>query len=141
MFFFERYNNHDRAEKLARKLKPKSQEKVKKLHDEKFYPISELTFLEDAIEEVISCRLVLKYTCVYGYYLEDEQKRAIFQFQHENLEKNCDKLHELTEKPLDPFIKEDVTDRSPFYLYRSELINYYKVTRKFYENLLEALAE
>lgn len=57
----------------------------------------------------------------------------------ENLEKNCDYLHELIEKPLDPFLDPNTTDRSGFYLFKGELVNYYQVTKKFYENLLEGL--
>jgi hypothetical protein len=43
----------------------------------------------------------------------------------ENLEKNCDYLHELIEKPLDPFLDPNITDRSSFYLYKGELVNYF----------------
>lgn len=57
----------------------------------------------------------------------------------ENLEKNCDYLHELIEKPLDPFLDPNTTDRSGFYLFKGELVNYFQVTKKFYENLLEGL--
>ena len=57
----------------------------------------------------------------------------------ENLEKNCDYLHELIEKPLDPFLDPNIVDKKHFYNYRSDLINYYAVTKKFYENLLEGL--
>jgi hypothetical protein len=48
----------------------------------------------------------------------------------ENLEKNCDYLHELIEKPLDPFLDPNTTDRSGFYLFKGELVNYYQVTKK-----------
>lgn len=69
MFYFERYNNHDKAEKHARNLKPIIKAKIELLHDIKKYPLSELEFLEEAINEVIRCRQVLKYTYVFGYYL------------------------------------------------------------------------
>jgi len=72
---------------------------------------------------------VLKWSYVYGFYLKDEKEQNLFQFMQENLEKNCDYLHELIEKPLDPFLNEDVTDKKPFYEYKSELVNYYQVTR------------
>lgn len=48
----------------------------------------------------------------------------------ENLEKNCDYLHELIEKPLDPHLDPNVIDRSAFYNFKSELVNYYQVTKK-----------
>lgn len=48
----------------------------------------------------------------------------------ENLEKNCDYLHELIEKPLDPFLDPNIVDRSTFYKFKGELINYFQVTKK-----------
>lgn len=56
MFYFERYNNHDKAEKHARNLKPVIKAKIGLLHEIKKYPPSELEFLEEAIDEVIKCR-------------------------------------------------------------------------------------
>ena len=105
IFYFERYNNHDKAEKHARQLKPVIKTKISLLHDIKKYPMNELEFLEEAINEVIRCRQVLKYTYVYGYFcLQSEKETNLFQFLQENLEKNTDNLHELIEKPLDPFL-------------------------------------
>jgi len=69
MFYFERYNNHDKAEKHARTLKPVIKAKIQLLHDIKKYPLQELEFLDEAIAEVIRCRQVLKYTYVYGFFL------------------------------------------------------------------------
>lgn len=71
MFYFERYNNHDKAEKLARQLRPVIKAKIQLLHEIKNYPPSELEFLEEAINEVIKCRQVLKYTYVHGFYMKN----------------------------------------------------------------------
>ena len=38
IFYFERYDNHSKAEKLIRKLKPVIELKAKMLHDLKQYP-------------------------------------------------------------------------------------------------------
>jgi hypothetical protein len=35
----------------------------------KKYPIGELEFLNEAVNEIIRCRQVLKFTYVYGFYL------------------------------------------------------------------------
>jgi len=75
MFYFERYNNHEKAEKHARTLKPVIKTKIELLHDIKKYPLGELEFLEEAINEVIKCRQVLKYTYVYGFYLNDSKEQ------------------------------------------------------------------
>jgi hypothetical protein len=42
MFYFERFNNHDKAEKHARTLKPVIRAKIQLLHDIKKYPVAEL---------------------------------------------------------------------------------------------------
>ena len=125
MFYFERYNNHDKSEKHARTLRPIIRTKIELLHSVKKYPMNELEFLEEAINEVVRCRQVLKYTYVYGYYLNNPKEQSLFEFLQENLEKNCDTLHELIEKPLDPFLDPSIIDRKAFYNFKSDLINYY----------------
>ncbi len=74
MFYFERYNNHDKAEKHARTLQPVIKAKIVLLHDIKKYPLMELEFLEEAVNEVIRCRQVLKYTYAYGYFLKNDKE-------------------------------------------------------------------
>lgn len=53
MFFYERFNNHLKAEKHAKEMEPKINILVEKLNVEKLYPISELDFLHEALKEVI----------------------------------------------------------------------------------------
>ena len=71
MFNFERYQNHSNARDTAKKQIKKLQEKVKKLHLAKKYPVSELEFFEECAKEVIACRQVLKWTYVTDYYARD----------------------------------------------------------------------
>ncbi len=56
MFYFERFNNHDKAEKHARNLRPVIKAKIHLLYEIKKYPLAELEFLEESINEVIKCR-------------------------------------------------------------------------------------
>jgi hypothetical protein len=74
MFYFERFNNHDKSEKHARNLRPVIKAKIDLLHDIKKYPLKELEFLEEAVNEVIRCRQVLKYTYVYAFYLTNTKE-------------------------------------------------------------------
>lgn len=82
---------------------------------------------------------MLKYTYVHGYYIKNEMELNLFLSMQEMLEKFCEHLHELIEKPLDPFLDPNIVERTPFYRYRDELINYYNSTRQFYMNLLEGV--
>ena len=139
MFFYERFNNHLKAEKHAKEMEPKINILVGKLNVEKLYPISELDFLYEALKEVIKWRKVLKWTYAYGYYLENEKEKALFEDSQEQLEKNCDRLHEYLEQDFEPFLNEENLDKKPFYQYKSNLVTCYKVTKQFYENLLDGL--
>lgn len=139
MFFYERYNNHMKAGEHAKEMEPKIRILVEKLNQEKSYPIAELGFLQEALQEVIRCRKVLKWTYAYGFYLEDEKEKALFEDAQEQLEKNCDRLHEYLEQDFEPFLREEELDKKPFYQYKSQLVTCYTVTKKFYENLLDGL--
>ena len=56
MFYFERYNNHNKSENHARTLRPVIKSKIELMHAIKKYPLGELEFLEEGINEVIKCR-------------------------------------------------------------------------------------
>ena len=122
MFFFERYNNHHKAGDHAKEMEPKIKLVLEKLNSEKDYPIAELEFLNEALHEVIRCRKVLKWTYAYGYYLEDEKEKALFEDAQEQLEKNADRLHEYLEQDFEPYLLEEELDKKPFYQYKSNLV-------------------
>jgi hypothetical protein len=50
------------------------------------------------------------------------------------LEKNCEYLHELIERPIDNIIDE-FSDSAEFYKYKNELRNYYMITKKVSNNI------
>lgn len=137
MFFFERYSNHNKAGEHAKEMAPKIENIIEKLNEEKCYPIAELGFLREALSEVVRCRKVLKWTYAFGFYLEDEKEKALFENAQELLEKNADRLHEYLEQDFEEFLREEELDKKPFYQYKSSLVSRYKVTKQFYENLLE----
>mmetsp|Transcript_431 Transcript_431/g.503 ORF Transcript_431/g.503 Transcript_431/m.503 type:complete len:508 (-) Transcript_431:424-1947(-) len=144
MFYFERYNNHNRAQGLAARQVPDIEAKMQLLHDMKNYSIGELEFLKDAAEQVVINRRVLKWTYAFGYYLESGQEKNLFEHLQEKLEENTEHLHEMVEKPLDPYLKAPAADRVPFYNFKSELVNYYQVTKRvrakqFLNNLLDGI--
>ena len=78
MFFFDRYQNHNLVGEHAKDLVIKIGHVIKRLVEEKHYPVAELEFLREALVEVVRCRKVLKGTYTYEFYLEDENKKALF---------------------------------------------------------------
>jgi hypothetical protein len=43
----------------------------------------------------------------------------------------------MVEKPLDPYLDEHVLDRSPFFVFKSQLISFFEATKKYYKALVE----
>ena len=137
MWYFERFNNHKQAQSLAKeKQLSQIEKKMHQLHDVKQYPIGEVEFLKLAVEQVIRCRRVLKWTYVFGFYLSPGLEKNLFEHLQEKLEENTDHLHELVEKPLEDYLDPSITDKSAFYHYKSDLTNYSQVTKEFFDRLI-----
>jgi len=92
----------------------------------------DVQFLKVAVEQVLQCRKVLKYTYVFAYFLHEEQghtpeERNLFEYLQEQLEKTTEKLSELSEVPVEKLDQAEVT-------------NYTLVTKQFLKNLLDGVA-
>lgn len=92
----------------------------------------DVQFLKSAMETLIQCRRVLKYTYVFGYYLtEGTPTKRLFEHHQENLEKFTEHLSGLSELDLEE-LKGDK---------RAEIVNYTRVTECFLKNLLKSVEE
>ena len=138
MHFFERFNNNNRARKFADRSMAEIQVKRELLHEVKGYRIEETVYMVEAAKCIIDSRRVLKWTYVFGYYLENEQERPLFQNLQEMLEKFTETLHELVETPLDKFLQEGVP-RKEFDDHRALITNLLSSTDTYKNNLLEGI--
>merc|ERR1719476_190192 len=94
--------DHDRGMKVTVTQEEETENKVQTLHDKHFFEIIELQFLYDALRQVRACRRVLKWTYVYGYYLEETgPEKNLFEHLQKNLEEKTDHLHEMLEKDFE----------------------------------------
>ena len=130
MLYFDRYNSHRKSEEYAKKIKPKIHDIIILLHEVKQYPIGELEFLNNAVDSIIEARRVLMNSYILGYYMNNKKEKNLFEYMQRNLEENSDFLQGLLEKPFDQFVDPELIDRKPFYSYRSQLINYFQMTKK-----------
>lgn len=143
--FFERFMDHDRAMKLTVTQEEETENKVRTLHDKHGFEIIELQFLEDALRQVRACRRVLKWSYVYGYYLEDVgPEKNLFEHLQKQLEEKTDNLHEMLEKDFGQFFKEEdlansEEHKSKFMNFRSHVTNYTNVTQKFLDQIMKDL--
>merc|ERR1711870_158614 len=112
------------------------------LHDKHGFEIIELQFLYDALRQVRACRRVMKWTYVYGYYLEEGgTEKNLFEHLQKNLEEKTDCLHEMLEKDFDStfFNNDDPNIGSKFKDFRSHVTNFTNVTQKFLAQILTDL--
>jgi len=145
-FFFERFMDHDHGMKLAVREEQDIEGKVQVLHDKHGFEIIELQFLLDALKQVRACRRVLKWTYVYGYYLEDTGvEKNLFEHLQKNLEEKTDCLHEMLEKDFDGIFFPETEQESfvsnaeahqKFMEFRSHVTNFTNVTGKFRDRIL-----
>ena len=99
---------------------------------------SEVQYLKVAREQIFTCRRVLKYTYVLGYYLtdrtkEDEARKQLFEYHQDMLERNTENLHRLVDPLANPLA---LTGDN-----RSQVVNLTRVTDTLLKNLLECMME
>jgi len=82
---------------------------------------------------------VLKWSYAYGYFMKTVDDKNLFEFLQENLEKNCEGLHEMIEKPLDEYLDEDCLEKKSFYALKSKMISHTSSTKTYYTNILTGL--
>lgn len=129
LHYYNRYFNHDAIMKdVAKQISSPELETTMAQYSTLTNSDPEC-FLE-AAELLIECRRVLKYTYVYGYYMEEGPAKPLFEYQQASAEGITERLSELFHTPV------DVIAKSPL-----EFVNYIRVTKKFISNLVRSIEE
>ncbi|KAM7279084.1 hypothetical protein ACFE04_006218 [Oxalis oulophora] len=108
---------------------------------------SHLDSIVKAWEQIVECRRLLRWTYVYGYYLDGDvegkisaaAKRNLFEYSLGEAENALEKLHGWTEKELKQFIDADIKLPQEFHDYRVKLVELTSNTKKYFEKLMKAL--
>jgi len=124
LHYYKRYANHESAGKFATEQRESAERRMVEMQKNGSLGWVDVQFILQAVEQLIDCRRVLKNTYIHAYYLPDGAKKELFEYLQSMLEKNTERLSELSEQEVE---KMD----------RAEVINYTRVTGKFLSNLLE----
>ncbi len=124
IFYYTRYQGHDQAGKFAHKQRELAEQRMTELQKKGGKGWIDVEFIMDAVEQVIECRRVLKYTYAYAYQLPDGPRKTLFEYNQSMLEVNTEKLSELSEMNVEQ-------------VDRSKVMNYTKVTAQFLKSLLD----
>ena len=129
MHYYQRFQAHDIALRFAIKQRVATAALLDSYH-ESGSSLVDLQFIRDAAELVISCRRILKYTYVMGFYMEkDAGCRQLFERHQEMLEENTETLHGFTEQ-------KDLRK-----LDKQEVVNFTRITERFRDSLLEDITD
>merc|ERR1712167_509047 len=96
LHYYKRYHGHDQAQKFATKQLEATEKRMMELQETTSGSWIDVQFLKAANEMVIDCRRVLKYTYVFGYYLDPKKNKMkeLFENLQEHLEKFTEQLSE-----------------------------------------------
>eukprot|EP01022_Parablepharisma_sp_SALTPOND_P033795 TRINITY_DN89656_c1_g1_i1.p1 TRINITY_DN89656_c1_g1~~TRINITY_DN89656_c1_g1_i1.p1 ORF type:complete len:507 (-),score=55.97 TRINITY_DN89656_c1_g1_i1:77-1507(-) len=139
MFYFERYENHRKAIKKAEEEKEIFREFAILMNSVKAIPFVDTNFLYEALKTLKDVRRVLSNSYIFGYYLNNVKEVQLFEFMQQNLEINCEMLHEMVERKKDEFLNVDDLTNSSFFRYKSDLTNMCNVITKFYEKFVDGI--
>mmetsp|Transcript_42957 Transcript_42957/g.108434 ORF Transcript_42957/g.108434 Transcript_42957/m.108434 type:complete len:526 (-) Transcript_42957:588-2165(-) len=138
MWHYHRYDSHKSAGKIADKQRAEAEKKGSKLQRALDVRFADTKFLGDAAEQLLACRRVLRWSYVYGFYLDKSLKaeRNLFLYLQEELEKNTNRLSELYEKPL-----RELSSYQIFQDWKMQVTSFTGVTSKFLDNFVNGVAD
>ncbi|WCJ35316.1 RING/U-box superfamily protein [Euphorbia peplus] len=139
--YFERWDANRKSKlKALQDFEDAKNGAFKKLGEVQGIPEENLDFLNKAWLQVIECRRVLEWSYAYGYYMPDEEraKKQFFEYLQGEAENGLEKLHNLTEKEVKPFIEAYDLTRD-FSKFKQMLITLTAVTENYFKKLVSAL--
>jgi len=115
LHYYKRFHAHSEAQKFAKKQLKDTESRMVLLQettDDSTW--NDVDFLKDAVEQLVECRRVLKYTYTFAYYMSETRsnQKERFEYHQEMLEKFTENLSEVTEKPLGEMNKADVRNQT-----------------------------
>ena len=134
--YFDRYTNYKAAVMMAKKMYPKIEE-IQQQYISQNIPYSELKFLNEALDCVISTKNTIKNTYIFGFYLKQCNQCELFEYNQGMLEKNSDNLHKLLDVDLAKIleIKGFTEFKKKFDEFKIKAVNLTSASNKFQEGM------
>jgi len=78
LHYYHRYNAHESSRKFESALREKALNKMMELRARSESQTYDVTYLEQAVEQLIDCRRTLQFTYIYAFYLVDGTAEKIY---------------------------------------------------------------
>lgn len=77
--YYNRWANHEQSARLSLDLYAKTEKKMEEMQVTSNLTWIEVQFARKAVDEIIKCRMTLKWTYAMAYYLEKGNMKQIFE--------------------------------------------------------------
>jgi len=126
LHYYNRWANHEQSARLSLDLYAKTEKKMEEMQVTSNLTWIEVQFARKAVDEIIKCRMTLKWTYAMAYYLEKGNMKQIFEDNQADLEKAVEDLSELLEMPIEPdtisTLRQKMTDKTVYVSKRNEIV-------------------
>lgn len=126
LHYYNRFANHEQSAKLDRDLHHKTEKKMEELQQTSDLSWIEVQFLKKAVDILCQCRMTLKWTYAFAFYLVRNNATELFEDSQRDLEMATEQLSELLEKPIEPDkiaeLKQQVLDKTVYVASRREVV-------------------
>jgi ariadne-1 len=101
LHYYSRYENHDRSAKLDREVYATIEKSMEALQAKTDLSWIQVQFLRDAADALFRCRMTLKWTYAFAFYLVRNNQTELFEDNQRDLEMAVEQLSEMLERPVD----------------------------------------
>ncbi|KAI8147405.1 hypothetical protein BJV82DRAFT_595364 [Fennellomyces sp. T-0311] len=126
LHYYNRFANHEQSAKLDQDLYKKTERKMEEMQKSSDLSWIEVQFLKKAVDVTVECRMTLKWTYAFAFYLEKSHQTEIFEDNQRDLEMATEQLSELLDKPLDEEniaqLRQNVLDKTVYVKQRREVL-------------------
>ncbi len=106
LHYYNRYANHEQSARLDKELYVKTERKMDELQNSSELSWIEVQFLKRALDVTVACRMTLKWTYAFAYYLVSNNQTVLFEDNQRDLEMAVEQLSALLDRPIDDKIQE-----------------------------------
>ncbi|KAF8984447.1 hypothetical protein BGZ46_008002 [Entomortierella lignicola] len=126
LHYYNRFANHEQSAKLDQNLYVKTEKKMEEIQHTSELSWIEVQFLKKAVDVLTSCRMTLRWTYAFAFYLVKDNLTELFEDNQRDLEVAVEALSELLEKPIEKEkiaeLRRQVLDKSAYVGVRREVV-------------------
>ncbi|KAI0081440.1 hypothetical protein K474DRAFT_1682029 [Panus rudis PR-1116 ss-1] len=100
LHYFDRFNNHEISANLDQSLCARTEDKMMEFQQASQLSWIESKFLEQAVDELTTCRVALKWSYAMAYFLQSGNQKQMFEDLQVNLEAAVEELSEMLQEDI-----------------------------------------